>query len=153
MQETEDVFSDDGAFSPMKIVTSWLSFAGLQGYERVRRLLILGEYRSPHKLTVEIAYDFNPEPTQSMTIDAGTLLDTPIYGDPGPYGSVSPYGGEFPLYQWRIHLARQKAQAIQITIKDSQLPPYGEGFALSALTFEIGIKRGANKMAAIRTAS
>jgi hypothetical protein len=149
--ETEGVFTDDGAFSPMKVRTSWLSFAGLQGFERVRRLLILGEYRSPHKITVDIAYDFDPEPKQSVTIDPGTLLDTPIYGDPDPYGTSSPYGGEYPLWQFRIHLERQKAQSIQITLTDSQVPPYGEGMTLTALTFEVGIKRGTRKMAAARS--
>ena len=151
MLETEGVFTDDGAFSPMKVRTSWLSFAGLQGFERVRRLLILGEYRSPHKITVDIAYDFDPEPKQSVTIDPGTLLDTPIYGDPDPYGTPSPYGGEYPLWQFRIHLERQKAQSIQITLTDSQVPSYGEGMTLSALTFEVAIKRGTNKMRSVRS--
>jgi hypothetical protein len=153
MQETENAFTDDGAFSPMKLKTSWLSMAGLQGFERVRRLLILGEYRGPHKLTVEIAYDFNPEPTQSLTIDAGTLLDTLIYGDPDPYGTVSPYGGDYPLYQWRIHLERQKCEALQVTITDSQVPPYSEGMSLSAITLEVALKKGARKMSAARSFS
>jgi hypothetical protein len=151
-QEAPAVYTDDGVFSPMRFRTSWLSFASLQGFERVRRLLILGEYRGAHRLTVEIAYDFNQNPTQFVTVDPGTLLDTPVYGDPDPYGTVSPYGGEFPLYQFRIHLTRQKAQAIQITVYDSQVPPYNEGLSVTALTLEVGVKKGTNKMRAVRSA-
>jgi hypothetical protein len=151
LQESQSVYGNDGAFSPVRLRTSWLSFAGLQGFQRVRRLVILGEHRSAHKIKVSIAYDFNPYATQEVDFDPGTLLDTPIYGDPGPYGTVSPYGGAFPLWQFRIHLERQKCQSIQILIEESQVPPYGEGLSLTALSFEVGVKKGARKMAAARS--
>jgi hypothetical protein len=55
------------------------------------------------------------------------------------------------LYQWRIHLERQKCEAIQITITDSQVPPFSEGMSLSAITLEVGIKKGTRKMSAARS--
>lgn len=153
MQETPGLFTDNGNPISMKLVTGWLSGAGLQGYERVRRLLVLGDFRSPHKLLVDIAHEYIPGPTQSTTVDVSTLLGTPIYGGTTPYGGDATFGGEYPLYQFRVPLTRQKSQAIQLTIRDAPIAPYGEGLSLSALGFEVGTKVGLNKKAATRTFS
>jgi hypothetical protein len=153
MQETPGLFLDNGNPISMKLVTGWLSGAGLQGFERVRRLLVLGDYRSPHKLLVDIAHEYIPGPTQSTTVDVSTLLGTPLYGGTTPYGGDTTFGGEYPLYQFRVPLSRQKSQAIQITIRDAPTAPYGEAMSLSALAFEVGVKKGLNKKSATRTFS
>ena len=153
LQETPGVFLDNGNPISMKLVTGWLSGAGLQGFERVRRLLVLGDYRSPHKLLVDIAHEYVPGPTQSTTVDVSTLLGTPLYGGTTPYGGDATFGGEYPLYQFRVPLSRQKSQAIQITIRDAPTTPYGEAMSLSALAFEVGVKKGLNKKSATRTFS
>ena len=150
MEETPGVYTDDGDFIRLSATTSWLSFAGLQGYQRTCRLLVLGEYVSPHLLGVGIAYDFDPEVSQQIQVDAGTLLTGEVYGH-GVYGIDTPYGGEYPLYQFRVHLERQKCQSIQVTIQDSQASAYGEGFSLSALALEVGVKVGLNRKSATRS--
>jgi hypothetical protein len=139
-QETPGTFVDGSAFIKLKLVTSWLSFAGLQGFQRVWQLLLLGEYLSNHRLIVTAAYDFNPTPLQQTYIDAGTLLDNTTYGEDTPYGAGTPYGGNFPLYQFRVFMTRQKCEAIQIGIEEAQTDNYGEGLSLSALNFLVGMK-------------
>lgn len=125
LQETPGVYTDNGAFIKLKMVTSWLSFAGLQGFQRVRRLMVLGDYKSAHSLVVKAAYDFVSSFTQTTTI--------PLSADPAPY-------------QLEIHLTQQKCEAIQISIEDTQSPAYGEGFSLSALAFEVGVKGSLNRV-------
>lgn len=123
----ESGFTDNGTFIPLSLTTGWMSFAGVEGFQRVRRLLILGNYKSAHTLNVQIYTDFNDTtPSQTVAI--------PVTSDPG-------------VYQYRIHLLQQKCESIKIKIFDSQTPAYGEGFSLSSLGLEVGIKRGPMKLA------
>jgi len=117
------LFSDNGSFISMKQVTSWLGLGVLQGFQRVYKLLILGEYFSAHNLSVSFAYDFDPTTFQTTTF-------TPVAG----------------VYQFRVNLTRQKCESLQITIQDVDTGTDGESFSLSALGLEVGIKRGLNKI-------
>lgn len=130
-QESFTSFTDAGSFIQLSLTTSWLSFVGIQEFQRVYEMLILGDYQSQHSLVVSAAYDFVSTITQTQTIPA----------------TSAPTGG----YQWRFHFAKQKCEAIQITLSDSQSPTFGEGCRLSALTFVVGKKAGANKIAASKS--
>lgn len=125
-QESATSFTDAGAFYALKVQTSWLSFAGIQGYQRVRRLEVLGDWKSAHTLQIEVAYDFDSTVMQTVPIPASVL--------------VVPY-------QWELQLERQKCQALQLTIQDAQTTPYGEGLDISGLAFDIAVKSGLNRKA------
>lgn len=130
-QETPGVYSDAGTPISMKLTTGWLSFAELQGFQRLYKLLLLGEYKSAHKLQVTICVDFNDTVVQTSLITA--LND--------------------PLYQYRIFLSRQKCQSMKFTIQDIA-PDVGilaEGYSISAMAFEMGVKQGLNKLPAARS--
>jgi len=144
LRETPGQFKDSGRFIKLKLTTSWLSFSGLQAFQRVYKLILLGEYLNPHNLTVNVAYDFNPYATQESLIQVGALLGTPNYGDDAFYGDTSPYGGAFPLYEFNSNLARQKCTSIQITMEDEQTVGFGENLAISGLAFEVGLKKSTN---------
>jgi hypothetical protein len=152
MQETPGVFTDNGAFIKLRVVTSWLSFAGLMGFQRVRRFGVFGDYVSPHKLLVQIAYDNNPVFIQSDYIDSASLNANGTYGNSSLYGADAVYGGVFPDERFQVHLARQKCSSIQISVEDVQSSNFGEGFSLSALVFQVGLKQGLQKIAAGRMA-
>jgi hypothetical protein len=126
----------------MKLQTGWINFAGLQGFERAYALYLLGTYLSPHKLNIEIAYDYNPSPTQFIQVTP-TNTNT-VYGDDTLYGGSSPFGGDSAVEQWRIFLNRQKCEAFQITITESydssQGLPAGAGFTLSGMNLLVGMK-------------
>lgn len=150
LAETPGSFTDSGNPIKLRLTTSWLSFAGLQGFQRVWAALVLGEYRSAHTLRVSLAYDFDPTPQQVVDVSAATLLGVPVYGAGSPYG-VDYYGGPFPLYQFRIKALREKCQSVQITLEDNQAAPYGEGLALSAISFLAGVIGPAKKVPSNRT--
>jgi hypothetical protein len=116
----------------LKFTTGWLSFADMQGFQRVYKLLILGEYKSPHRLQVEVSYDFIDTVTQTTVIDVPT--------------STVPY-------EFRVFLTRQKCTAIKFTIQDltPTVGTWDEAFALSNLALEIGVKRGLNKLPASKS--
>ncbi len=141
-------YTDDGEFIQLKIQTGWLSFAKLQGYQRVRRALILGSYLGKHKLNVSFYYDFNKSPPQFTEINAGTLIgDNNVWGSEEYWGDSDVWGGDFVPYEFNIHLTRQKCTSFKIEIYDSQEDDFTEGFDISNFAFEIGVKQGTNKLA------
>ena len=144
LEESSASYTDDGSFIQRKIKTAWLSFAGLQGYQRIYRILLLGRYESAHKLFVDVAYDFNPVPVQTLEIEP-TAATT--YGSTSPYGGDAVYGGTFAPYQWRVNVARQKCQSIQLTIRDTQNgSDPGASSTLSGMTVLVGIIGQTNRM-------
>lgn len=128
--ETSGVYIDplNSAIS-LSLTTGWLSFAGLQGFERIKQFLILGESESPTLLSVKLAYDFDSTIAQTDNI---------------PITSAS-----IPM-QYRIFMARQKCQSIQITLSDSPTTPT-EGLRLSALALNVASKKGPFKKSAALT--
>lgn len=131
LTETPGVFTDNGAFIQLSLTTSWLSLAGFQGYQRVWRFLIIGEYASPHILEVNVATDYATSFAQNVSIPVPSAPTTP--------------------YQFRIHMLNQKCETMQVQIQDTQTSPFGEGFNISGITLEVGSKVGADKLPAAQS--
>jgi hypothetical protein len=152
-QETPGAYLDGSSPVLIKFTTSWINIGGLQGFERAYFFYILAQYLSPHKLTVQIAYDYNPSPTQSSVITPDNY--SPNYGGEAVWGSGAGWGGPGKLEQWRVFLAQQKCQAFQITIMESfdatQGQPAGAGFTMSGLDLTIGLKDGRPRLKASRS--
>ena len=143
-KENLDKFSDNGSPINIELSTGWISFAGLQGFQRVYKLFLLGQFKSPHKLRIRIAYDFNEAFIQEKIINVSDFTDNNAYGDYSPYGEpeTTPYGGEGNVYQLRLDLKKQKCQSIKIRIEEIQHTTPGEGLTLSNVAFEVGAKKG-----------
>lgn len=145
-QETPGKYLDGSRPTLINFTTGWINPAGLQGYIRSYLFYLLGQYLSPHKLHVSIAYDYNDSPSQSLTISPDNF--SPNYGIDSPYGAGDPYGGPTDLEQWRIFLNRQRCMAFKITIEEIYDPSFGisagAGLTLSGLNLLIGIKKGWN---------
>lgn len=127
-QEDPGTYTDDGAFIPLSGTTAWLSFSGVQGFQRIYKALFLGEQKGNHQLQVGIAYNFDPTIVETYIIDATAISPT--------------------VYQWRIFPARQKCESIQFTFTDVQTSGFNEGFSISDLTLEVGGKGGVFKLPA-----
>lgn len=142
-QETPGQYLDNTNPVLWKFTTSWINLAGLQGYQRAFFFYMLGQYITPHFLQVGIAYDYNPEVVQSVTITP-TNYSQP-YGGSSPYGQEDLYGGPGDVEQWRVFLANQRCQAIQLTVQEIYDPsfgvPPGEGLRMSGLNFLISAIR------------
>lgn len=143
-QENPGTYLDGASPVLMAFTTGWLNVAGLQGYERSYFLDILGSYVSPHKLNIQIAYDYNPSPTQQTIIQPNNFSGT--YGQDSPYGNQFVYGGQSTLEQWKIDLQRQQCMAFQISITEIFDPFFGTiaggGFTMSGINCVVGIKKG-----------
>jgi len=138
-------FTDDNLSIPMKISTNWMSFAGLQGFQRIYRMIFLGDYKTAHKLKVSIGYDFNPNYEQFATIDVADIYPVSAYGDDSPYGSDGTsfgYGGSYPVYEFKTHMTKQKCTSVRFSFEDSEthLDEFGEAFNMANLALEVGVK-------------
>lgn len=148
MQQTSDSFVDNGQPVLVSFTTAWIKLVGLQSYQRALYFYLLGTYQSPHRLNVDIAYDYDPTIIQSTQITP--LNSTSIYGDDTIYGGSSPYGGGSSVEQFRVFFKRQQCQSVQLTISESfnsepGLAP-GHGLLLSGLNFLIGAKARTPKL-------
>ena len=152
--ENRAIWTDNGgtAYIKLRLVTSWLQTAGIQGFQRAQRAYVVGDYRGAHKLRVRVAFDFNPVFTQDVTYDATTALAGTTYGSDPTYGASAVYGGTSQPYQFGLHLERQKCMAVRVSVEDVQSSGYNEGVAINAITLLVGVKKGLNKVPAARRA-
>lgn len=143
-QETPGKYLDNGNPVLLSFTTSWINLAGLQGYQRAYFFYLLGQYFTPHKLSLAIAYDYNSSPTQSIVISPDNF--SPTYGGSSPYGQESTYGGPGDIEQWRIFLTKQRCQAFQIVLNELYDPsfgvPAGQGLSISGLNLVVALKKG-----------
>ena len=159
LAETPGVYSIAGEGYSLKVGTSWLTAAGVSGLQRVYGMMLLGTWKSPHKLRITVYYDYNDDAFDTYDIDAEPF-DPGFWGDGDTWGSDDVWGGNYPTYQFRVNFTRQKCTAVRVVIQDLQVPGLvdvdgnaaqpGEAYALSNLTFQVGIKSGWRKVGAER---
>ena len=142
-QSNPDSFTDGSVPIYMSWTSPNLSFAQLSGFQRVFNVMLLGTYKGPHILNVDVAYDFSPIYSQTASISISPA--NAFWGEDGYWGTSSPWGGVFQQYQFRIDFAQQICTSIRIRVSDNQTSNYNEGYAISAITFEIGILPGSYK--------
>lgn len=153
-QENPGSYLDGSSSVLMSFTTSWLNLAGLQGYQRAYEFYLLGKYLSPHKLQIQIAYDYAPGVAQQVLIQPDNYNKP--YGGDSPFGSGPVYGGNSQVEQWRIFLTRQKCQAFQLTVSEIYDPsfgvPAGAGLTLSGLNLVYGVNKGYPRLPVYRQA-
>lgn len=111
------------------ITTGWLSFAGIQGFQRIYRLMLLGSANSldPQTITGSFLYDFTATVGDSFT------------------ANILP-GGALEI-QAQHHFAKQKCEAMKMTITFKPQTTTDEGrFRLTDLTLQVGVKGGYFKL-------
>lgn len=151
-QNDETIFTDGGAPILMSWTSPNLSFAQLNGFQRVFHVMLLGAYKGPHTLTVNVAYDFSPNYTQSVTINPTPIISNGVWGSDTVWGNEFPWGGSaFTPYEFRIDFAQQICTAIRIQVTDNQSSNYNEGYAISAMTFLVGVLPGIYNIPATQT--
>ena len=142
-QETPNVYLDGSSPVEMSFKTGWISMAGLQGYKRAYYLILLGQYYSPHKFSLGIAFDFNPSFVQNPIITPTNVYET--FGAGSTWGSSDLFGGTPQIEQWQIGFQNQICQSIQLTFSEiydaTSGIPSGAGLTLSAMDLVVGIKK------------
>ena len=143
-QEDSTKYTDVDAVVNLKLTTAWIKPSSVQGLQRVRRALVLGDYKSNHILQARVAYDFEQFYNEKHTFDFRTATGQNEYGDESPYGSEY-YGSgtnriASGVYQFSMHLARQKVNSVRFELSDTVSSNPGEAYSITNLMLEVGIK-------------
>lgn len=143
-QESPGAYLDNTSPVLMSFTTSWMNLAGVQGYERFYSMYMLGNYITPFKLNVQLAYDYNDSATQATLVTP--ITPAKAWGGDELWGSSTPFGGPSRVFEARVFPTIQKCESFQITIDeiyDSSLGiSAGEGLTLSGLNLVVGMKKG-----------
>jgi len=145
-KQDNTIWTDNGTGYQMELTTGWLTFGGIQGFQRLYKITLLGNYNSSHNLQCNLYYDFNNAITQTITVEPQVPS---VYGS-GEYGEESPYGGEFDLYQYELYNARQKCMSVKMQIRDTAVEgeTLGRGYELSNMRLSYGVIGGSNRIRA-----
>ena len=141
-QESPGTYVDGIEPVQLQFTTGWLNMAGLQGYQRAYFFYLLGQYLSPHKLQVSIAYNYNSSIQQQAIIQPNNFSSAV----PSPFGDTpAPFGSPTDVEQWRVFLAQERCQAFQISVQEMYDPTLGvapgAGLTLSGLNIVYGAKK------------
>lgn len=152
-QETPGTYLDNTSPVLMGFTTSWMSLGGIQGFERVWEMLLLGTYITPFKLNTQIAYNYNSSNLQATIITPSS--PSGVWGSDPLWGSSSLWGGPSSVFKARLFPTIQKCQSFQITISELYdnslgIAP-GAGLTLSGLNLQVGIKKGSRNSPAARS--
>lgn len=136
-KENPGSYLDDATAFNLTLQTGWLALGSVQGFQRVRRLIMLGDYANgvnvSHGMDIQIAYDFSTTFSSSI---------------PFTFGAASSSGA----FQYRERLPRQKCDAISLLISESSTGNSSEYIDLTNISFEAGVKKGVNKLSAANSA-
>ena len=121
---------------PMVVVTGWLKPAQLQGMARLRRMMVLGEYKADHAQALEVGFDYATTYTDAVSMGFQSLtVGNPTQFRHGPS-------------QQRIEAVRAKITIITAgrsgggEIPASPTYPAADAVTLTGLAFEVGLRRG-----------
>ncbi len=151
-QESPGVYLDGSNPVLIRFETGPIYTSGISGYQRIYELALTGSYLSPHKLYVQIAFNYGASTQEYQILPTNY---TGLYGSDSLYGQTSPFGGPGSLEQWRIQLDDQQCQSFQISLQEVYDPSYGQvaggGFTLSNMNCLVGVKSGKRPYAASKT--
>lgn len=124
MYQNTSSYLDGAVRYSMKIITPWIKLSGIQNYQRIYKLMVLGTFFSSHTLNIKSYYDYNDSDFSSYTV-------SPLVGD--------------EIYQYDVSIIKQKGQAMKFEISDSSASGTNKSFKLSNLSMILGQKKGTNK--------
>jgi hypothetical protein len=152
VRQTPGAYTDEGRFVRLAIETPWYGVAGIQGWQAVRAIGLLGHYVGQHGLRISTQYDYEPGFRFKRDWDPQTVIDTSLYGEASPYGTDTYGGAGSRNYQCFYGLKIQKCEAVRFRIED--VPVAGEtptaSFVLSSVVLEAAVHGGLARKAATR---
>lgn len=108
----------------LTVITPWFKVSDIQGFSRVKRIQILGKYKSAHNLIVTAYYDYSDTASDVYTMTPSNLD---------------------AQYQQEIHLTQQKCESIRFKIEVIPLSGTFEGADLTSISLLVGVKSGLMK--------
>ena len=131
---TDDCTGSEVVYS-MKIATGDINIAGLQNAQRIYRIILLGDYKSAHTLSVSSFVDYSVNLFDSTKIES---FSQDVSSDNDPYN-------------FRMHFKNQKCKAVRVHVTIGGSSATGEAVILQGLAFEVGARAGTFKLPTTQT--
>ena len=151
-QQSATSYKDDNDPIEMSITTSWVKTNGIQGFQRIRRAFVLGDFKSTHTLQLEIGHDYQEYFNEKHNFNYINDLEIVEYGDSTPYGTEGFFGTGSGVadgvYQFRAHCKKQKCQSVRFRISDVEEANPGQAYSISSLMLEVGVRSNTMKLPA-----
>ena len=151
-QQSATSYKDDNDPVEMSLTTSWVKTNGIQGFQRIRRALVLGDFKSTHTLQLECGFDYQDYFNELHKFNYITDLEIIEYGDSTPYGDEGYFGTSSGVadgvYQFRAHMKKQKCQSVRFRISDVEEANPGQAYSISSLMLEVGVRSNSMKLPA-----
>jgi len=149
LREQKGLYTDKGQPIETSYVLSLLQFGQIQGFQRIYKLNVLGEYRGDHGLKIELGYDYRDFYEERFINYPDGILFDGKWGDDTVWGEAgSAWGGVSDgVYQFQVRPRQQRCQAMKLRISDFFVTTGTAGFALSNVTAEVGIEPNAARIA------
>lgn len=113
--------------------TKWLQIKNVQDYQRIYRVVFLGDLKSKHNLNVKVYYDYDETNFDEYDFDS-TNISGSQYDD--------------SVYQPMIHLKRQKCDALKFVVTVEADGGTEQCLELVDMSLQVGIKQGLMKVKA-----
>ena len=133
---TDSLIATGPTPTSLLLKTGWIPLDGVLGFQRIRLVQLLGEYRGNGTLTIRSFYDY----------DESTSFENTLVFSPGPGVLVDPMELGFKP-------EKQKCSAVRYDIFDTAAVGAGpkDGVELSHIVLEIGRKKGLNRLPTAKT--
>jgi hypothetical protein len=153
LQETANFYKDENITVSLTVETGWIKLNSIQGFQRVRRGIIVGNFRSEHKLKISVAYDYQDYYTDEILWSADDLFDVTLYGSEALFGDDDFFGtnDDETTYQVRFHMPRQKCESVKFKIEDVTISNPGPSMDINHLMLEVAVKDGVYKLNSDKT--
>lgn len=148
-----DTYTDGGSPYSLKIRTAPIRIEDIaQGFWLLKHVNVLGDYRSLHRLRVNLYYDRDESPFETFVVTPAGFVETEEFGDDTPYGDADYYGGDIASseYQFQFKPKRSKVQTIRFEFLDIPGSGAGASYEITELALEVGLKSGTAKLSAAR---
>lgn len=134
------------------ITLPWVKTAGIQGFQRLYKIFVLGKYKTPHNVKMRIYYDYEQYYSEEHIISplAASEYNKTVKPAQGDIESGLVTDG---VYQYVVDPERQKCQSFKIEIIDEPLDianNSGEGYNLVNVSLEVGVMRNGNRLPAAK---
>jgi hypothetical protein len=146
LRRTTTSYSDNGDSYVVRYVLAMLQFGGIAGYQRIFRLLILGERRGDHTLQVQAAYDFRAAYNELRSLAANSGYGA-VFTDSSYYGTTVSTSTDDGVYKIEFRPKVQRCESLMLLLQESSTT---EGFTLSQITAEVGVLPGSYRNRAAR---
>jgi hypothetical protein len=148
MVRTPNSFTDDGAPFTMRIRTGRYRPEDIQGFFQLGAFMVLGEYKSPHKLAIRIFYDRDENFSSEALWSPDDVLNVTTWGSGATWGSDAYWGGTgaLPDYHFERRPRRQKCSQVAFEFEDVITSQAGASYELTELLLKIKVHAGLNRV-------